>query len=244
MGIELIRFDMSEYMERHTVSRLIGAPPGYVGFDQGGLLTEEINKHPHAVLLLDEIEKAHPEVFNLLLQVMDHGTLTDNNGRKADFRNITIIMTTNAGAELLSRSSMGFAEQDHSSDGMESIKKAFSPEFRNRLDGIIQFKQLGQDMIAQVVDKFIFEFEHQLEEKGVTLSIDDEVRTWLAIKGYDPVMGARPMTRVIQEQLKKPLAEDLLFGSLAKGGRVTVTVKNDELIFDVQSKNLPAKLDA
>ena len=244
MGIELIRFDMSEYMERHTVSRLIGAPPGYVGYDQGGLLTEEINKHPHAVLLLDEIEKAHPEVFNLLLQVMDHGTLTDNNGRKADFRNITIIMTTNAGAEMLSRSSMGFASQDHSSDGMESIKKAFSPEFRNRLDGIIQFKQLGQDMIAQVVDKFIFEFEHQLEDKGVSLSIDDEVRTWLAIKGYDPVMGARPMTRVIQEQLKKPLAEDLLFGSLTKGGHVTVKVKNDELVFDMQSKNLPAKQDA
>lgn len=244
MGIELIRFDMSEYMERHTVSRLIGAPPGYVGYDQGGLLTEEINKHPHAVLLLDEIEKAHPEVFNLLLQVMDHGTLTDNNGRKADFRNITIIMTTNAGAEQLSRSSMGFATQDHSSDGMESIKKSFSPEFRNRLDGIIQFKQLSQDMIAQVVDKFIFEFEHQLEEKGVSLSIDDEVRTWLAIKGYDPVMGARPMTRVIQEQLKKPLAEDLLFGSLTKGGHVTVKVKNDELVFDMQSKNLPAKQDA
>ena len=244
MGIELIRFDMSEYMERHTVSRLIGAPPGYVGFDQGGLLTEEINKHPHAVLLLDEIEKAHPEVFNLLLQVMDHGTLTDNNGRKADFRNVTIIMTTNAGAEMLSRSSMGFSSQDHSTDGMESIKKAFSPEFRNRLDGIIQFKQLGQDMIAQVVDKFVFEFEHQLEEKGVTLSIDDEVRTWLALKGYDPVMGARPLTRVIQEKLKKPLAEDLLFGSLAKGGHVTVTVKNDELVFETQSKNLPAKLDA
>jgi len=244
MGIELIRFDMSEYMERHTVSRLIGAPPGYVGYDQGGLLTEEINKHPHAVLLLDEIEKAHPEVFNLLLQVMDHGTLTDNNGRKADFRNITIIMTTNAGAEMLSRSSMGFASQDHSSDGMESIKKAFSPEFRNRLDGIIQFKQLGPDMIAQVVDKFVFEFEHQLEEKGVTLTIDDEVRTWLAIKGYDPVMGARPLTRVIQEHLKKPLAEDLLFGKLAKGGHVTVTVKNNELVFDTQSKNLPAKLDA
>ena len=244
MGIELIRFDMSEYMERHTVSRLIGAPPGYVGYDQGGLLTEEINKHPHAVLLLDEIEKAHPEVFNLLLQVMDHGTLTDNNGRKADFRNITIIMTTNAGAEQLSRSSMGFAAQDHSSDGMESIKKAFSPEFRNRLDGIIQFKQLGPDMIARVVDKFIFEFEHQLEEKGVSLSIDDEVRTWLAIKGYDPVMGARPLTRVIQEHLKKPLAEDLLFGTLAKGGHVTVTVKDDELVFDTQSKNLPAKLDA
>lgn len=244
MGIELIRFDMSEYMERHTVSRLIGAPPGYVGYDQGGLLTEEINKHPHAVLLLDEIEKAHPEVFNLLLQVMDHGTLTDNNGRKADFRNITIIMTTNAGAEMLSRSSMGFASQDHSSDGMESIKKAFSPEFRNRLDGIIQFKQLGQDMIAQVVDKFVFEFEHQLEEKGVTLSIDDEVRTWLAIKGYDPVMGARPLTRVIQEHLKKPLAEDLLFGTLAKGGHVTVTVKGDKLVFETQSKNLPAKQDA
>lgn len=244
MGIELIRFDMSEYMERHTVSRLIGAPPGYVGFDQGGLLTEEINKHPHAVLLLDEIEKAHPEVFNLLLQVMDHGTLTDNNGRKADFRNVTIIMTTNAGAEMLSRSSMGFSSQDHSTDGMESIKKAFSPEFRNRLDGIIQFKQLSQDMIAQVVDKFVFEFEHQLEEKGVTLSIDDEVRTWLAIKGYDPVMGARPLTRVIQEKLKKPLAEDLLFGSLVKGGHVTVTVKNDELVFETKSKNLPAKVDA
>ena len=244
MGIELIRFDMSEYMERHTVSRLIGAPPGYVGYDQGGLLTEQINKHPHAVLLLDEIEKAHPEVFNLLLQVMDHGTLTDNNGRKADFRNITIIMTTNAGAEMLSRSSMGFADQDHSSDGMESIKKAFSPEFRNRLDGIIQFKQLSQDMIAQVVDKFVFEFEHQLEEKGVSLSIDDEVRTWLAIKGYDPVMGARPLTRVIQEKLKKPLAEDLLFGALVKGGHVNVTVKDNELVFETQSKNLPAKQDA
>jgi len=244
MGIELIRFDMSEYMERHTVSRLIGAPPGYVGYDQGGLLTEEINKHPHSVLLLDEIEKAHPEVFNLLLQVMDHGTLTDNNGRKADFRNVTIIMTTNAGAEMLSRSSMGFASQDHSSDGMESIKKAFSPEFRNRLDGIIQFRQLGQDMIAQVVDKFVFEFEHQLEEKGVSLKIDDEVRTWLAIKGYDPVMGARPLARVIQEQLKKPLAEDLLFGKLAKGGHVTVTVENDKLVFETQSKNLPAKQGA
>ncbi|MFK5913176.1 MAG: ATP-dependent Clp protease ATP-binding subunit ClpA [Woeseiaceae bacterium] len=244
MGIELIRFDMSEYMERHTVSRLIGAPPGYVGYEQGGLLTEEINKHPHSVLLLDEIEKAHPEVFNLLLQVMDHGTLTDNNGRKADFRNVTIIMTTNAGAEMLSRSSMGFADQDHSSDGLESVKKAFSPEFRNRLDGIIQFKQLGQDMIAQVVDKFIFEFEHQLEEKGVTLKIDDEVRTWLAIKGYDPTMGARPMTRLIQDKLKKPLAEDLLFGSLTKGGSVTVTVKDDELVFVTTSKNLPVKQDA
>ena len=243
MGIELIRFDMSEYMERHTVSRLIGAPPGYVGFDQGGLLTEEINKHPHAVLLLDEIEKAHPEVFNLLLQVMDHGTLTDNNGRKADFRNVIIVMTTNAGADQLSRASMGFATQDHSSDGMESIKKQFSPEFRNRLDGIIQFKQLSQDMIAHVVDKFLFEFEHQLDEKGVTLQFDDEVRTWLAIKGYDPVMGARPMARVIQEKLKKPLAESLLFGDLAKGGLVKVSVKDDELAFETtSSKNLPVKL--
>ncbi|MDH5572272.1 MAG: ATP-dependent Clp protease ATP-binding subunit ClpA, partial [Gammaproteobacteria bacterium] len=214
MGIELIRFDMSEYMERHTVSRLIGAPPGYVGYDQGGLLTEEINKHPHAVLLLDEIEKAHPEVFNLLLQVMDHGTLTDNNGRKADFRNVIIVMTTNAGAEQMSRSSIGFTTQDHSTDGMESIKKTFTPEFRNRLDGIIQFKQLGPETISRVVDKFIFELEGQLESKGVSLQIDLEARTWLAVHGYDPAMGARPMIRLIQEKVKKPLAEELLFGKL------------------------------
>jgi len=177
MGIELIRFDMSEYMERHTVSRLIGAPPGYVGYDQGGLLTEAVNKNPHAVLLLDEIEKAHPDVFNLLLQVMDHGTLTDNNGRKADFRNVIIVMTTNAGAEMLSRTSMGFSQQDHTSDGMESIKKTFTPEFRNRLDAIVQFKQLTADVIGNVVDKFIFEFETQLADKNITVSIDDEART-------------------------------------------------------------------
>lgn len=235
MGIELMRFDMSEYMERHTVSRLIGAPPGYVGYDQGGLLTEAINKQPHAVLLLDEIEKAHPEVFNLLLQVMDHGTLTDNNGRKADFRNVIIVMTTNAGADRISRSSIGFSHQDHSSDAMESIKKIFTPEFRNRLDGIIQFKSLDHENISKVVDKFIFEFEGQLESKGVALTIDDEARTWLAMHGYEPLMGARPMTRLIQENLKKPLAEELLFGKLAKGGHVTVSVKDDELHFELES---------
>ena len=227
MGLELIRFDMSEYMERHTVSRLIGAPPGYVGYDQGGLLTEEINKHPHAVLLLDEIEKAHPDVFNLLLQVMDNGTLTDNNGRKADFRNIIIVMTTNAGASEMSRPSIGFTAQDHSSDGMEAIKKQFSPEFRNRLDSIIQFKPLDAQTIAYVVDKFLFELEEQLHEKKVTLTIDNDVRMWLAEKGYDPLMGARPMTRLIQEEIKKPLAEELLFGSLEEGGSVKVTLSEE-----------------
>jgi len=237
MGIELIRFDMSEYMERHTVSRLIGAPPGYVGYDQGGLLTEAVNKNPHAVLLLDEIEKAHPDVFNLLLQVMDHGTLTDNNGRKADFRNVIIVMTTNAGAEMLSRASMGFTQQDHSLDGMESIKKTFTPEFRNRLDAIVQFKQLTPDVIGHVVDKFIFEFETQLADRNITVSIDDEARTWLAVHGYDPQMGARPMARLIQENIKKPLAEELLFGRLAQGGHITITVKGDELSFDLKGKN-------
>jgi ATP-dependent Clp protease ATP-binding subunit ClpA len=236
MGIELIRFDMSEYMERHTVSRLIGAPPGYVGFDQGGLLTEAINKHPHAVLLLDEIEKAHPDVFNLLLQVMDHGTLTDNNGRKADFRNVIIVMTTNAGADRLNRPSIGFSQQDHSTDAMETIKKFFTPEFRNRLDAIIQFKQLSTEIITQVVDKFLFEFEAQLEEKGVSLLVDDEARTWLAMHGYDPQMGARPMARVIQENIKKPLAEELLFGKLANGGNVHITVENDKLHMELESK--------
>ena len=235
MGIELIRFDMSEYMERHTVSRLIGAPPGYVGFDQGGLLTEEINKHPHAVLLLDEIEKAHPEVFNLLLQVMDHGTLTDNNGRKADFRNVIIVMTTNAGAENMSRASIGFSQQDHSTDAMETIKKTFTPEFRNRLDGIIQFKQLGPETIGRVVDKFIFELEGQLEDKGVSLQIDDEARTWMAVHGYEPTMGARPMARLIQEQIKKPLAEELLFGKLANGGLIKISVENEQLKFELES---------
>jgi ATP-dependent Clp protease ATP-binding subunit ClpA len=237
MGIELVRFDMSEYMERHTVSRLIGAPPGYVGYDQGGLLTEAINKNPHSVLLLDEIEKAHPDVFNLLLQVMDHGTLTDNNGRKADFRNVIIVMTTNAGAEMLSRASIGFAAQDHSSDGMESIKKTFTPEFRNRLDAIVQFKQLTADVIGHVVDKFIFEFETQLADKNVTVSIDDEARTWLAVHGYDAQMGARPMARLIQENIKKPLAEALLFGELANGGHINITVKDDKLAFDLKGKN-------
>ncbi len=236
MGIELIRFDMSEYMERHTVSRLIGAPPGYVGYDQGGLLTEAINKHPHAVLLLDEIEKAHPDVFNLLLQVMDHGTLTDNNGRKADFRNVILVMTTNAGADQLNRASIGFTRQDHSSDAMEVIKRSFTPEFRNRLDGIIQFRQLGPETISQVVNKFVFELEGQLEEKGVSLELDEEARTWLAMHGYDPDMGARPMARLIQEKIKKPLAEALLFGELAGGGHLRITVKDDELAFEMKGK--------
>lgn len=228
LGIELIRFDMSEYMERHTVSRLIGAPPGYVGFDQGGLLTDAINKHPHAVLLLDEVEKAHPDVFNLLLQVMDHGTLTDTNGRKTDFRNVVIIMTTNAGAQMMSRRSMGFTEQSHETDGMEEIKRLFTPEFRNRLDSIIQFKPLDQRTIASVVDKFIFELEHQLEEKRVTLHVDNNARQWLAEKGYDPKMGARPMARVIQEHMKRVLADELLFGRLAKGGQVKVGLNRDK----------------
>ncbi|OOZ42005.1 ATP-dependent Clp protease ATP-binding subunit ClpA [Solemya pervernicosa gill symbiont] len=233
MGVELIRFDMSEYMERHTVSRLIGAPPGYVGFDQGGLLTEAINKHPHAVLLLDEIEKAHPDLFNLLLQVMDHGTLTDNNGRKTDFRNVVLVMTTNAGAAQMSRSSIGFTTQDHSSDGMESIKKTFTPEFRNRLDSVIQFKSLDPSTIGHVVGKFVLELEAQLDEKGVTIEIDDEARLWLAEKGYDPKMGARPMARVIQEYIKKPLAEELLFGRLVDGGHVNITSDSEGLVLDI-----------
>ena len=227
MGVELIRFDMSEYMERHTVSRLIGAPPGYVGFDQGGLLTEAVSKNPHAVVLLDEIEKAHPEVFNLLLQVMDHGTLTDNNGRKADFRNVILVMTTNAGAEEMSRASIGFTHQDHSSDGMEIIKKRFSPEFRNRLDTIIQFAPLDIESIKRVVDKLVVELEAKLGSNNVTLELDDEAREWIASRGYDPKMGARPMARVIQEQIKRPLAEELLFGSLAEGGHVKITVGAD-----------------
>ncbi len=238
LGIELIRFDMSEYMERHTVSRLIGAPPGYVGFDQGGLMTEEVSKHPHAVLLLDEIEKAHPDVFNLLLQVMDHGTLTDNNGRKADFRNIILVMTTNAGAAENSRASIGFTQQDHSSDSMQVIDRLFSPEFRNRLDGIIQFKPLDLEIICNVVDKFIFELESQLEDKNVTLNLDTEAREWLAEHGCDPKMGARPMSRVIQEHIKKPLAEELLFGRLARGGTVRLFVEDGKLSFAIESKEL------
>jgi len=232
LGMELIRFDMSEYMERHTVSRLIGAPPGYVGFDQGGLLTEEINKHPHAVLLLDEIEKAHPDVFNLLLQVMDHGTLTDNNGRKADFRNLVLVMTTNAGAEETSRRSIGFTEQDHSSDGMEVLKRHFAPEFRNRLDAVVQFASLGPETIASVVDKFLFELEQQLVEKKVALSVDADARAWLAEKGYDRQMGARPMTRIIQDHIKKPLANEILFGVLVNGGSVRIYVEDGDLAFE------------
>ncbi len=236
LGVELIRFDMSEYMERHTVSRLIGAPPGYVGYDQGGLLTEAITKTPHCVLLLDEIEKAHPEVFNILLQVMDNATLTDNNGRKADFRNVILIMTTNAGAEVLNKRSIGFTEQDNSTDGMEMLKKVFTPEFRNRLDGIVQFGPLTTEVILGVVDKFLVELQAQLDEKGVVLHVDDSARRWLAEKGYDKDMGARPMARLIQEQLKKPLAEKLLFGELSEqGGQVDVAEKDGQLNLTVKS---------
>ena len=227
MGVEFLRFDMSEYMERHTVSRLIGAPPGYVGFDQGGLLTEAITKHPHCVLLLDEIEKAHPDVFNLLLQVMDHGTLTDNNGRKADFRHVIIVMTTNAGAQEMSRPSIGFTNSDNASDGMEAIRRIFTPEFRNRLDAVIQFSGLDLLTIERVVDKLIVEVEMQLEQKGVTVTLDDDARRWIAEKGYDPRMGARPMARTIQEHIKRPLAEELLFGRLVGGGSVRVSVAKD-----------------
>jgi ATP-dependent Clp protease ATP-binding subunit ClpA len=230
MGVELIRFDMSEYMERHTVSRLIGAPPGYVGFDQGGLLTEAVTRNPHAVVLLDEVEKAHPEVFNLLLQVMDHGTLTDNNGRKADFRNIILVMTTNAGAQEMSRASIGFTQQDHSSDGMEIIRKAFTPEFRNRLDAIIQFDTLDSESIKRVVDKLVVELEAKLGNNNVTLELDDAARKWIAERGYDAKMGARPMARIIQEHIKRPLAEELLFGSLSDGGHVRILVGPDDTL--------------
>lgn len=238
LGIDLIRFDMSEYMESHTVSRLIGAPPGYVGFDQGGLLTEEVNKHPHAVLLLDEIEKAHPDVFNLLLQVMDHGTLTDNTGRKADFRNIILVMTTNAGAEEGARASIGFTQQEHSSDSMKVVEKTFTPEFRNRLDAIIQFKPLDIAIVGNVVDKFIFELESLLADKNVTLALDADARLWLAEHGCDAKMGARPMARLIQEKIKTPLADDLLFGRLVNGGHVRIFVENKDLAFEVASKQL------
>ena len=234
LGVELVRFDMSEYMERHTVSRLIGAPPGYVGFDQGGLLTEAINKHPHSVLLLDEIEKAHPDVFNILLQVMDHGTLTDNNGRKADFRNVAVVMTTNAGAEQRHRRSMGFTTQDHSPDAMEAISKTFSPEFRNRLDAVVEFDQLDRSIVGQIVDKFIFELESQLEEKRVTLELTAAARKWLAEHGFDPTMGARPMARVIQEHIKRPLADELLFGDLAEGGHVVIDCGADGITLESQ----------
>lgn len=233
LGIELIRFDMSEYMERHTVSRLIGAPPGYVGFDQGGLLTEKVIKHPYAVLLLDEIEKAHPDVFNILLQVMDNGTLTDNNGRVADFRHVILVMTTNAGADQMERIAVGFTEQDTSTDSLEVIKRIFSPEFRNRLDAIIPFKHLNRDVLDKVIDKFVMELDVQLQEKNVALEIDELARDWLATHGYDHKMGARPMARIIQEHIKKPLAEELLFGRLANGGKVKVTVENEDIKVEV-----------
>jgi ATP-dependent Clp protease ATP-binding subunit ClpA len=234
LGVEFLRFDMSEYMERHTVSRLIGAPPGYVGFDQGGLLTEAVSKHPHCVLLLDEIEKAHPDVFNLLLQVMDHGTLTDNNGRKADFRHVIIVMTTNAGAQEMARPSIGFTHQDNVSDGMEAIRRLFTPEFRNRLDAIIQFAGLDALTIERVVDKLILEVEMQLEQKGVSITLDDAARQWIATKGYDPKMGARPMARTLQEYIKRPLAEELLFGRLVDGGQVRVSVAEDGSHLELQ----------
>jgi len=234
LGVELVRFDMSEYMERHTVSRLIGAPPGYVGFDQGGLLTEEISKNPHCVLLLDEIEKAHPDVFNLLLQVMDHGTLTDNNGRKADFRNVILIMTTNAGAQEMSRASIGFTQQDHTSDATEVIKRMFTPEFRNRLDSIIQFEALDAEIIRTVVDKFLVELQVQLDDKKVTLHVDDDAIDWFVANGYDKSMGARPMLRLVQSKIKKPLAEDILFGKLVSGGDVHVTVEDNDIKLDIE----------
>jgi len=240
MGIELIRFDMSEYMERHTVSRLIGAPPGYVGFDDGGLLTDAVNKNPHAVLLLDEIEKAHPDVFNLLLQVMDNGSLTDSTGRNVDFRNVILVMTSNAGAENINRSSMGFTKQDHSLDTMKAVEKVFTPEFRNRLDGVIQFKPLDEKVIINIVDKFLIRLEDQLLEKKVTMIVDDKAKRWLAKTGYDTLMGARPMERLIQEQLKKPLADELLFGKLKSGGIVRITEKAEKLVLSFEDKLVPA----
>jgi len=240
LGIELVRFDMSEYMEPHSVSRLIGAPPGYVGFDQGGLLTEKIVKTPHCVLLLDEVEKAHPDIFNILLQVMDRGILTDTNGREANFKNVVLVMTTNAGAAQASRRSIGFTKQDHSTDAMEIIRRAFSPEFRNRLDAVVQFQALAFEHILRVVDKFLIELETQLHEKNVTLSATPTARDWLAQHGFDPLMGARPMARVIQDKIKRPLADELLFGKLVGGGRVTIDVRDDELMVEAQPE--PEKL--
>lgn len=245
LGVELIRFDMSEYMERHAVSRLIGAPPGYVGFDQGGLLTEAVNKQPHSVLLLDEIEKAHPDIFNILLQVMDHGVLTDNNGRKSDFRNVVIIMTTNAGAELLNRRSIGFADSRQSGDEMAEIKRMFSPEFRNRLDAIIPFDALSQDIILRVVDKFLIELEHQLQAKRVEATFTDALRQHLAKKGFDPVMGARPMQRLIQDVIRRALADELLFGRLASGGSVYVDIDDkDEVTLTFNESDPKEKKDS
>ncbi len=230
LGIELIRFDMSEYMERHAVSRLIGAPPGYVGFDQGGLLTEAVTKKPHCVLLLDEIEKAHPDIFNLLLQVMDHGTLTDNNGRKADFRNVILIMTTNAGAESMQKATIGFTTRREVGDEMADIKRLFTPEFRNRLDATISFRSLDEEIIMRVVDKFLIQLEDQLHEKKVDALFTDALRKHLAKNGFDPLMGARPMQRLIQDTIRRALADELLFGKLVNGGRVTVDVDENDTV--------------
>ncbi len=246
LGIELVRFDMSEYMESHSVSRLIGAPPGYVGFDQGGLLTEKIVKTPHCVLLLDEVEKAHPDIFNILLQVMDRGVLTDTNGREANFKNVILVMTTNAGASQAARRTIGFTQQDHSTDVMEVIRKSFTPEFRNRLDAVVQFQGLAFDHILRVVDKFLIELEMLLQDKHVSLTSTPAARDWLAQHGFDPLMGARPMARVIQEKIKRPLADELLFGKLIGGGRVSIDVRDGELIVDVQSEPerlLPATVE-
>ncbi|KAG1271717.1 hypothetical protein G6F65_012210 [Rhizopus arrhizus] len=236
LGIELVRFDMSEYMEPHSISRLIGAPPGYVGFDQGGLLTEKIVKTPHCVLLLDEIEKAHPDIFNILLQVMDRGVLTDTNGREANFKNGVLVMTTNAGAAQASRRSIGFTKQDHATDAMETIRRAFTPEFRNRLDAVVQFQALGFEHILRVVDKFLIELEMLLQDKHVSLSATPTARDWLAHHGFDPLMGARPMARVIQDKIKRPLADELLFGKLVNGGKVSIDVRDDELVVETQAE--------
>jgi len=242
LGIELLRFDMSEYMERHAVSRLIGAPPGYVGFDQGGLLTEAVNKKPHCVLLLDEVEKAHPDIFNILLQVMDHGTLTDNNGRKTDFRNVIIIMTTNAGAEAMQKSVIGFTNARESGDEMVDIKKFFTPEFRNRLDAIVSFKALDETIIMRVVDKFLMQLEEQLHEKKVDAIFSPELRAHLAKHGFDPLMGARPMQRIIQDTVRKALADELLFGRLAQGGTVAVGIDADgKVLLDIHQATPPSK---
>ena len=247
MGIELVRFDLSEYMERHSVSRLIGAPPGYVGFDQGGLLTDAIDQHPYAVLLLDEIEKAHPDVFNILLQVMDHGNLTDHNGKAIDFHNVILIMTTNAGAQELAKPVIGFERSGRTGEDEEAIKRLFAPEFRNRLDAIISFASLSPEVMLKVVDKFIMQLEEQLADRAVTIELSGKARKWLAERGYDPSYGARPLARVIQEHVKKPLAEELLFGCLVKGGTVLVEVRDGKLAFDypqLPSTRPPGKVPA
>jgi ATP-dependent Clp protease ATP-binding subunit ClpA len=241
MGIDLVRFDMSEYMERHTVSRLIGAPPGYVGFEQGGLLTDSIDQQPHAVLLLDEIEKAHPDLFNILLQIMDHGKLTDNNGKSVDFRNVVLIMTTNAGAAEMAKASIGFERQEREGDDEEAIEKMFSPEFRNRLDAIVSFANLSPDVMGKVVDKFVMELEAQLSDRDVTITLTNGAREWLAKKGYSKGFGARPLARVIQEYIKKPLSEQLLFGDLSKGGTVQVKVEDKKLDFEYTKRAVPKR---